>query len=303
MYTELLPVSLEQKKTTINRIRNSTIPLLVNGEFTAESALHIFHYLATEDAQKGTIELEFLNDAYTAFFAGADKIPASKDQLDPILNELERAGNERFSHYGDIYQGDYRILGCFSPNKKLAKFNSELGEYFTASVPVSTRDYQYDDGPLYYPPIFNIHKLMASVGSRYDNSMINANNIRQSANAVATFYFWGLAMVHPFLGANHRAFDRFLEYSFAKKGHRLNIPQNETLNIPNDNPFNVELYKTRREFLKGASLDRPRFNPKKPEDIKNWLLYQSELNKALNYGINNDAVKLESVTDALLDWV
>lgn len=302
MFAEILPVSLEDKREVIGYIRQNLIPNLARTDYSSEQVLLILHRLGTWRVRPAIVETQVVIDGYSAFFAGVNPVPSDRLTLEKILTELHVKGSDRFTPYGNYLRGGYRILGCFAPNPEIAQYVPEAAEYFTGAIPLSTKDYQSPESPTYYPPIFNIHKLMATICNTFDGRFESAIKEEKMAKAIADFYFWGLVMVHPFLGGNHRAYDRFIEYGFLKQGLCIETPLNETLNIPNSDPFNQALYSERRRLLVEAGLANQEFNLGRWKDMDKYLTYQHQLNDLLERCLIDDCVDTEPAALALLAW-
>ncbi len=293
MRSEILPVSIDHKRQLIDFARDSIIPSLSAGDYSAEHCLQIFHQVGTLHSPPLDLESAIVLEGYKALFAGVE--PGE-------LLEFQQLHSDRFSHYDSVH-GGYRILGCFPPNPRMAPFALEAENYFLGAIPVSTKDYHHPTAPDYYPPIFNIHKLMFNIGLSFDTSYQQAMDMSDVSQAVAEFYFWGLVMVHPYLGANHRAFDRFTEYAFSKKGFNVRTPLDATLNIPKGSRFNLALYKQRKFILEQAGLAEPHFSTGKfsiynPE----WLTYQHQLGGVISDCLNERCVSTDEVAEALMSW-
>lgn len=300
MQAEILPVSLADKQTAIDYTRAALIPHLVESDFDSERVLRILHRVGTWRASLGTAESNMRIDGYIAFFGGADGVPTTLLDLETKLAELS-TDSSRYSPYGYFIRGNYRILGCFAPNPLMAPYAPETAEHFVAAIPVNTQDYHNRVSPVYYPPVFNIHKLLNTVTTTFDNRIELVQTPEQLAKLVADFYFWGLVMLHPFLGGNHRAYDRFMEYAFAKKGLHLEAPLNETLNIPNNDPFNRTIFTERHRLLQQANLVAPDLND--PQKKAKWLTYQHQLGEMIIDAINSDCAKTEQAAKAILAWL
>lgn len=302
MFAEILPVSLEDKRAVISYIRQNLLPSLVKPDYGSEQILFILHRMGTWRAKPAMVETQVVIDGYSAFFAGVNPVPRDRLTLDKILAELHVTGSDRFTPYGNYLRGGYRILGCFTPNPNIAQHVPEAAEYFTGAIALSTKDYQSPESPTYYPPVFNIHKLQATICDIFDSRFKSSQTADEVAKCIADFYFWGLVMVHPFLGGNHRAYDRFIEYGFLKKGLHMETPLNETLNIPNSDPFNRALYSERRRLLVEGGLADQEFNLGKWKDMDKYLRYQHQLNTLLERCLVDECVNTKPVSSALLAW-
>lgn len=299
MYNEILAMPISQKAKVLGLTRERVFSYMSGRNLATEESLQLLHKSTTVFSDKLPLEQQFLHEWFIEFFKTGD---ASRISPDGIRLALEEKELEKYTPDQDIARGNYRILGCFNPNPTLAVFNSEAENYFTAAVPVSTRDYLNHQFPLYYPPIFNIHKMMSAVSNTFDNRIAQATANSEVAEHATNFYFWGLVMVHPFLGGNHRAFDRFLEYTFFQKGMELKLPLNETLNIPNDHPFNKELYRQRRKLLANSGLTKPSFNPKDLNDIPKWLKYHEKLNEVIAAYMESEEILVSRAAKELVCW-
>lgn len=303
MLGEILPVSLEDKGAVIQYTRNNLIPSLVGEDLDAERILLILHRIGTWRAKPLRTEAEGLADSYIALYAGINPVPKNRLELESELAKLQVIDPERFSPYAVNYlKGNYRILGCFSPNQQMAQIAPETSEYFTGAIPVSTLDYHQPEGYIYFPPIFNIHKLMAFICNTFDGRFTISRKPEDVAKTIVDFYFWGLMMVHPFLGGNHRAYDRFVEYGFSKKGLRKNVPLDNTLNISPSHPFNLALYKERGRLLKNNGFTGQNFNLSHWKELDKYLRYQHELNDFLFDCQASDCANTEEAAKALLSW-
>lgn len=302
MQTEILPVSLEDKAAVTTYIRQNSIPSLVEKDLGAEKSLQILQRIGTWRSQLGTIESDHVISGYILFYGGINPLPEDAFEREQALAEFIARGNNQFSPLGNYLRGNYRVLGCFAPNVRLAEFAPEAGNYFTGAIPVSTANYRSPESPAYYPPVFNIHKPMASICTKYDDEIVHCDTPDEIAHAVVRFYFWGLVMTHPFLGGNHRGYDRFIELAFAAKDMPLLTPQNETLNIPNNDPFNLSLFEERTRLLKEANLDHQTFDLHGWKDVNDWLTYQHNLNEAFTDWLNDDSARLDEAVAAILNW-
>lgn len=301
MVTEILPVSLEKKAIVIDGIRNKLIPAFVKRDYPAEKALVILHCAGILYSKPETITHEFLRKSYIAYYAGVNPVPTHKEELDTLIVDIQH-DTDKFTTYGYCLKKGYRILGCFAPNPEIGKFVPAANEYFTGATPLRNKDYHNDETPFYHPPVFNLHRFMGRICNDFDMRFNYAKTDQQIAEAIANFYYWGLVMCHPFTGGNHRAYDRFVEYAFATKGIEVRAPLNETLNIPNNSPFNVALYGERRRFLEETGLAGQDFNMKGWKDMEKWLEYQDRLNKELRNHIGKNDAQITDVAEALLSW-
>lgn len=301
MYSEILPVSEEKKEIVVTNVKKHIIPALIGRDYPAEKSLKTLHRAGTWYSQPGTLEQNFLNETYIALYAGLFPLPRNPYVLIEHLNRIKK-DKDRFKPYGYALKGCYRILGGFAPNTKISSIVEETSEEFTGAIPVRSKDYQKEESLFYYPPVFNIDRTMNLIGTNYDQASTNADSKELIATNVARFYFLGMAMVHPFIGGNHRGFDRFIEYAFAKKGIEVQLPQNNTLNIPNDDPVNTAIYTERRRLLASVDLEEQNFNLGTDEGIEGWLDYQNKLNQRLfnPSGLNN--AKIEDIASTILKW-
>lgn len=294
MLNEILPATPEQRRSIIHTARTIIIPDLVRENYPAERCLRIFHELGAIYSPPLPLESAKTIEGYIALFSGI--------QPSPFL-DVEDLSPERFSRYDDYTRGGYRIIGVFPPNHELARYAEEANTYFLAATPVSTKDYHSQNNPHYYPPVFNIHRLMFMIGVSFDTRFELATSMEEVAQSIADFYFWGLAIIHPYLGGNHRAFDRFLEYAFYKKGFDVKPPIDKTLNIPPETRFNKEIYAERRRLLEQAGLSNCNF-PERGLSIYNpdWLTYQHNLNEFIIESLNNGSGQTGEIVDALMHW-
>lgn len=300
MFNEILPVELNKKAVVVDNIRQHTIPSLIGRNYGAERVLKVLHRAGTWYASPGNLESDLLNDQYTAYYAGCS-VNAPRYEIEEKLTSLRKSCNYR--SFGYNMKGNYRILGCFPPNPSVGLIAPEANTSFTGAIPVLTKDYQKPESPFYYPPIFNIEQLMGRVAGKFDRQFEEICGREEVAQAVADFYFWGLAMIHPFIGGNHRAFDRFIEYAFAKKGFPVQVPQNETLNIPNYEPFNLAISQERRRLVELANLQDVSFIGTDSTQMDEWLNYQHELNLNLNEFFIGGMAKMDNIAAGLLNWI
>jgi len=303
MTEEVLPVSLSEKERVINYIRNIFIPKQAERDDSSDKVLRVLHRIGVWGSKPDNIYTAPLTEGFIALYANIDPIPRDTIELHSAVSQIITENDNRFSRFGNFVWGNYRILGCFAANLKLSEYAPETNTYFTGAIPISTRDYQHPTTPLYYPPVFNIHKIMAKITDQFDNRFAVASYPDEIAKTISDFYFWGLVMTHPFWGGNHRGYDRFIEYAFFKKGYKIEIPTNETLNIPNNDAFNLAIFKERRRLLNTAGINPSPFNLKGWRDLNAWLTYQHGLNEFLYSYINEDCAQTEVATQAMLKWL
>jgi len=297
MHAEILPVPLNKKAAVINYIREITVPELIKRDYSAEQVLLTLHRIGIWYAKPDILDREFVYKSYIAYYAGVDPMPTDMQALELKLLELKKEP-QKFTSFCYYLKGNYRILGCFAPNPKLAKYVPETAEYFTGAIPLQSRDYQSQSNENQF------YKYMSLVCSNFDNRFAETTTKNEIGETIADFYFWGMVMGHPFIGGNHRAFDRFIEYAFAKKGLEIYCPLNDTFNIPNDNPLNKIIYGERRRLLSQYGLENQKFNIQSWEDLSDWLTYQYKLNDLLFNNIGSDRFKFktEEAGQSLLNW-
>jgi hypothetical protein len=290
---EILPVPLADKAKMIQVAREHLIPELAARENDTERYLNLFHTLGTLHCPPLDFETALSMEGFISDYSGSEPMP---------LIEFEETKPGRFTRYDNYVRGGYRILGTFPPNPKMAEYADPAKTYFLGGIPVSTKDYHLPDGPLYYPPVFNLHKLMFTTATNFDSRYEAATSRKDVSQAIADFYFWGLVMIHPYIGANHRAFDRFLEYAFYRKGFDIKTPLDNTLNIPPQTRFNTAMFEERKRLLEMAGLSNP--NIPKGNIIHNpvWLSYQNTLNEFVTDGLNGSIAQTGEIADALYSW-
>lgn len=303
MNEEILPVSLIDKEQVINYIRSTFIPKQAERDDLSEKVLKVLHRVAVWGSKPDNVYTVPLTEGFIALYANLSPIPRDAIELHSAVSQLISESEHRFSKYGNFVWGNYRILGCFAANPRFTACAPETETYFTGAIPISTRDYQHPTTPLYYPPVFNIHKIMAKITDQFDDRFMVATYPDEIAKNVADFYFWGLVMTHPFWGGNHRGYDRFIEYAFFKKGLKIETPANETLNIPNNDAFNLAVFKERRRLLNEAGINSRTFNLRGWKDLHEWLAYQHRLNEFLYTGLNEDCAQTEEAAQAMLRWI
>lgn len=303
MHSEILPVPYDKKDAAIRHIRGSLTPALVAKNKPAEEVLKILHRAGTWYARPADAESEYRNLVFTAFYAGIDPISRRKEDLEHQIADKLRRKTDRYKPAGPAIKGHYRVLGIFPPNEPLAWYIQTAKQPFTGAIPVKIKDYHHPESPIYHPPVINIDRLMAILGDNVDKQLTTAQSAEEIAEAVAGFYFWGLAIVHPFIGGNHRGFDRFIEYAFAKKGIRITLPSDNTLNIPNNDPFNIAIYKERRRLLVEFGLEQAKPIGEGAKDRPRWLRYQQLLDQTLGQIITTDVAQTTEVAQRLMKWI
>jgi hypothetical protein len=101
----------------------------------------------------------------------------------------------------------------------------------------------------------------------------------------------GKLIMHPFTDGNHRAFDRFLELEFAKIKTKLDIPQDETSNVPRDSIFRSRQASLILNLLNNNDLSKY-LNLNIRHNKKEFTIYQEKLSKAVSEliekGVNSD---------------
>lgn len=133
-------------------------------------------------------------------------------------------------------RGAYRLLGDISLKGKNGEEIKQSIWRFRAIEIVTSQ------GPfMYIAPQQEVNNLMRNLCQTYDSLEAKGNNPVDVALRLAFMYGVGESIIHPFVDGNHRAFDRFLEYGFAKAGIKFKLPQDDTVNIPVEERFRVIL--------------------------------------------------------------
>lgn len=301
MHAEILPVPYEKKGLVIQHIRNNLIPALVERGEPAEKALKVLHRAGTRYARPADVEIEYRNLVHTAVYAGINPLPRYREDLEQLL--ADKLGRQKCPGGSPVIKGHYRVLGVFTPNEQLAWYIPAAKQPFTGAIPVTTRDYHYPESPIYYPPVINIDKYMTILGDKADKQLHSAQNAEEIAEAVASFYFWGLSIIHPFIGGNHRGFDRFIEYAFAMKEIKISLPLDHTLNIPNNDPFNTAIYQERHRLLLEFGLEQEKPIGEGAKGRSRWLRYQSLLDQTLAEIIETNSAHTEEIAQKMLRWI
>ncbi|KKR81368.1 MAG: hypothetical protein UU73_C0003G0070 [Candidatus Daviesbacteria bacterium GW2011_GWA1_41_61] len=303
MNKEILPVPYDKKLKVTEHIRNHLIPGFAHRGDHPERVLQILHRAGTWYAIPTDVEHEYRSLRHIAFYAGLEPIPSHKDLLAAKITQELDGRVDRYVPFYYYPKGNYRVLGLFAPNENIGWYIPEAKSYFTGALPVSTRDYHHPESPIYIPPVINIDLFMSRISTYFEGEIVQACNLEEIASAIAKFYFWGLAIIHPFLGGNHRGFDRFLEWGFVQKGIPMRVPQNGTLNIPNDDPFNIAIFRERRRLLTEFGLEEEKPIRQGKTEQPKWLKYQRLLNKTIDEILPSDFIHNKEIAQAMLNWL
>lgn len=217
-------------------VRRSIIPNLIERLTPTESALLYLHYAATwkiENKDKSPLRLQHQQILELSDFAKR----MSGNQIERLSRQTARGQSPeiRIILPPAKGRGRYRTLGRIeiqNPNGDTTKetvWHSRAIEMFTR------------EGPRRYAvPQRNVDVLMFKLCQAYDYlEKQGGNNPVSTALRLAFFYTIGNLLIHPFIDGNHRAFDRFLEYGFAKSKIPFKLPQDSKSNIPFQEMFRV----------------------------------------------------------------
>lgn len=266
-------VEPNQKFTTQEWVRQSIIPKLIEREAPAERSLLALHYASTWNLQNN------------------DRLPPSR-RYEEVVRELRSGQGEpdrqivgptwRIIDGGDPKvkislppergRGRYRVLGDIEEdvNGKLRK--QRIWQF--RAIQQFTRDGEF----AYIAPQKDIDLLMHKLSQEYDNIEAMSKNPVDTALNLAFLYTIGNKLIHPFTDGNHRAFDRFLEYGFAKANISFKLPQDQSGNIPKEERFRVWTGNFVTNFLRLNNL--PLFSHKPPRTT--YDAYQEKLTKSLD---------------------
>lgn len=238
-------VNPDAKAATQDWVRTSIIPELVKRDYGSERVLNILHYTATYGLENQAVPTQFVAYREAAdemgLLNGVSSRESSKrvhklmDNRDPDV-KVRLAGKKARGRYRKI--ADVQIPRLDS-DKKVPLWRMRAIQVFTREGEMA-----------YIAPQLKIDELMTSLGEEYDAMETRgADGALDVAMRLAYFYTIGNRIIHPYEDANHRAFDRFLEYGFAKKGIPFELPQDETGNIPLDDLFRARTTNFAFNFL------------------------------------------------------
>ncbi len=253
-------------------VQGSIIPELNARDRKSEASLLALHYASTW----GVKNREPLSP-FDRCWQAADRLGITQGMTP---KESRRTATQ-------LSRGEHPTLRIALPNSK------ERGRYrLLATVtdrrrtPVKVvqvwreRDIQVftPEGECYYSaPQNDVGSLMFQLCRVNDRMRELGNDPAQVALRAAFFYSVGNKCIHPFVDANHRAFDRFLEAEFARAGIELNLPQDSSGNIPPDSRIKVLASNVVTNLLRLSGLPLFRYRQTRQQE----MLYQNILSVRL----------------------
>lgn len=296
-------VNPDAKAATQDWVRTSIIPELVKRDYGSERVLNVLHYTATYGLENQAVPTEFVAYREAAeeigFLDGASSSKESSRRVHKLIDNRDPDIKVRLA--GKKARGRYRKIGYaqvprLDPDKKIPLWRFRAVQVFTR-----------EGERFYVAPQMGVDTLMSSLGEEYD--MMDAQGdggAVDTAMRLAYFYAIGNKIIHPYEDANHRAFDRFLEYGFAKKDIPFNLPQDETGNIPIDELFRSRIGSLVFSFLNKIRL--PLFETTEDYQRFGRDRYQNYLNMGIGELIEskfnnpNNTFFYALVAEQILKW-
>jgi len=282
----------DTKLAVQNWVREIIIPQIIErgeGAYTSEQELLILHRCATKGVILPSPESELtrtedllLDSSLANQYPEKDLKQLAKKILNPNKSTPVTVSLARHDH-----RGMYRLEGTITHgNNKKPKIETIWQD----------RGFKIDNGNIswiYPAPLYNVDVLMKQLCQKYDQqkNLINENKLIDTAMNLAFIHTIGKLIMHPFTDGNHRAFDRFLELEFAKIKTKLDIPQDETSNVPRDSIFRSRQASLILNLLNNNDLSKY-LNLNIRHNKKEFTIYQEKLSKAVSEliekGVNSD---------------
>lgn len=239
-----------QKLNTKQRIRQSIIPQLNKGRIPSEKSLKVLHLEATkgvEGAPPISVEERYLEIAEEIL--RRQNVPVTGAPLFAEALRREEVPYLRVKVPSGLGRGRYRLLGeaiALDNGREVASIS--FWDFRSIKVTISNGE------GMYVAPSLEVAFLMSNLSAKYDLLARKANNPVSLAIALAYYYSMGKQLIHPFEDGNTRAFDLFLEKEFLRIGVELNIPQDESVNIPMEERFRIYVANFCNNFLRVNNL-------------------------------------------------
>lgn len=257
-------VESSKKLATQEWVRRSIIPKLIARQAGAERSLLVLHYASTWNLQNN------------------DKLPLP-DRYQKVIEELRVAEVKSDKEIGrrskvkidlpsERGRGRYRVLADIMEDTNGEIRKQRIWQF--RAIQHFTREEEF----VYIAPQKDIDLLMPKLSKEYDSMETMSRNPVDTALNLAFFYTIGNKLIHPFIDGNHRAFDRFLEYGFAKANIPFKIPQDQSGNIPKEERFRVWTGNFVTNFLRVNNLPLFSYMPSRTT----YDVYQEGLTKSLS---------------------
>ncbi|MEP7103626.1 MAG: hypothetical protein ABI721_02885 [Candidatus Dojkabacteria bacterium] len=289
-----LSLANDTKADIQDYIRMEIVPEIIGRDKDSESTLLLLHRLATAGSnpkgeRKITRTMQILQasgliakpDEKIAHRALSDKHSSIKVKLAP--------------NHG---RGHYRLLGT------VYKDGEEVKKVWLERAIAILRKGSTESS-MYVAPSMEVDVLMSALGQAFDQLEQRLQTPEYIALIVAFFYTIGNKFIHPFKDGNHRAFDRFIETFFWKHGIPIELPQDESSNIPLDEIVRVWEINCLLNFLKINGLPLNFIaKTKREEDIYHARLTVGIFN-LINSGLSdpNYLFFYLNVAEQFLSWV
>jgi len=292
-------VEPNQKFTTQEWVRQSIIPKLIERQAPSERSLSVLHYASTWNLQNN--DRLPLSRRYEEVVRESSLARGKSDrQINKMTQQIIDSTHSKvkISLPSERGRGRYRVLGDVEEdlNGKLRK--QRIWEFRAVNMIIRQGTFSY------ITPQKDVDGLMSKLCQEYDSLEARSEEPADNAINLAYFYTIGNKLIHPFVDGNHRAFDRFLEYGFAKANIPFSIPQDQSGNIPKEERFRVLTANFVTNFLRINNL--PLFYYKPPRAA--FDAYQEKLTKLLNTLIGqklNDPFSVylyAAIAGELLKW-
>ncbi len=188
-----------------------------------------------------------------------------------VVGETPNLGELKVTYPSPSAKGRFRLL---------AQIESEWGKedvYHPVGINMYSRALGEGD---YAAPTLSLTELTNELGTRYRNLVDSLGEIDSEYKLVMFlmylifFHTVGCKFIHPFMGGNHRTFDRFMELEFKRMGLKCSLPQDETSNIPVDDPIRKPTGRLLLHFILKCGIDFDFF----PRSTAHYFRYAEGLN-------------------------
>jgi hypothetical protein len=233
------------KTATQRWVRSQIFPRLAERGYSSEKNLKILHRASTWGIE-GREERLLVAEVYDileknglGYLSAKEKLAIASGQEHPLVRVV----------YPPSIRGRYRLRSRIivsTPGGGVVK-----NDWASRAIHVKARgqDFAYD------APHLELDELMGRLCQGYDLLAEKIEDPESLAISLGYFYSIGKNLIHPFFDGNHRAFERFLEFEFYKRNLELDMPQDESSNIPLNDPIRTWVAEVMINFLRVNSLD------------------------------------------------